>query len=698
MSSCGIIMIKLQAKVFLLILLIPLLTGCDSSVERIAFDQKACPYVAFENVNLVPMTTEKVVTGQTILVKGNLIFAVGDEADVKIPNNTCIIDGSGKYLMPGLADMHVHTTDAWQSMEWPVSPLDLFLANGVTTIRDFGPKGTITDYTLHWRDAIAASQLDGPTIYTSGGILYGPLDHPGQEVLDQQARGFDFIKLYSFLSRDEFNEAISTARKQGIYTAGHIPFQVGLDAVLEAGMDEIAHVEELAWELVEFDRNKDLVGYPWLRYVAETGYMQFKKEFNLDPQKLGPQFRQEISALAKKLQVTRTPVCSTLVVDDVIRKKLFHVSEFQDDPTSAFLPPKYLKRLQRGQEKHQVMFKGGEDYAPFKYEVDKHLLRELKKQGVPVLLSTDAGGGGMGIVPGFSIHRELEILVENGFSPYEAIAAGTVKASQVAAKMSGRDEFGTIQVDKRADLLLLDANPLLDVSHIRKPLGVMAAGRWFDQRMLQGKLKPGIPLTAVVRHIREPDHQSQTHFEILVGHDFKGKLPGAVAEISIVGPRGKLALGKEDFRYFSSVRAFWAQLPGSPQVGTYVFSLASHDRKGVATNTQSIVRNIGVPDTAALSPVSGALIDTATVTFSWGGLETSFPVYYRLEVLDQDGVRVYSTTYIKDMLSHTVPESVLKPGKLYRWRVRVVDQPNWFSVQNRSQCLLQRFSMAMELR
>ena len=655
-------------------------------------------FLRLKNVTLVPMTGEKLVKNQTVLVKGKLIFEVGDDSEIKIPKNTYVIDGSGKYLMPGLADMHMHTTDTWQSVEWPVSPMDLFLANGVTTIWDFNPKGAITDYVLHWRDAITAGKLDGPTIYASGGTLYGPVDKPRQEVIDQQKRGFDFIKLYSFLSRDEFSTATSTAKELGIYTAGHIPFQVGLDAVLDAGMDEIAHIEELAWEFVDFDRNRKLVGYPWLRYVAETGYMQFKKDFNLDSQRVGARFKKGITELAGKLRSTNTPVCSTMVVDDVIQQKLFHGSEFQADPTNTFLPPKYLKRLQQGQDKHQRMFKGGEDYAPFKYEADKLLLRELKKQGVQVLLSTDSGAGSMGIVPGFSIHRELEILVENGFSPYEAIAAGTVTASKVVAKMVGRDEFGTVQVGKRADLLLVGANPLEDVSNIKKQLGVMAAGRWFDKTALREKLQPGIPLTAVVRHIREPDNKSYTHFEILFSREFKGKLPGAVDRISIVGPQGKLALKKEDFRYYPAVRGFWAKLRGSPEIGTYIFSVSSGNHKGMATNTQSVVRNIALLDAAASSPASGVQINTKTITFSWDKVSAPYPLYYRFELFDLRGSRLYSTNNTKDMISHTVPGSVLKPGKSYKWRVRVVDQPSWFAVQNRSQSRLQSFSMAKDLR
>lgn len=131
------------------------------------------------------------------------------------------------------------------------------------------------------------------------------------------------------------------------------------------------------------------------------------------------------------------------------------------------------------------MFKGGEDFSFFKRKIDLMLLRCLKKQGVPLILGTDSGTGGMGIVPGYSIHEELRILTENGFTPYEAIKTGTVNAAIVADHMNGTGNFGTIETGKNADLILLKDNPLKDVSNIKKIIGVMASGRWFDKTSLE---------------------------------------------------------------------------------------------------------------------------------------------------------------------------------------------------------------------
>jgi imidazolonepropionase-like amidohydrolase len=149
-----------------------------------------------------------------------------------------------------------------------------------------------------------------------------------------------------------------------------------------------------------------------------------------------------------------------------------------------------LDAFQQRKEKHQIIFGGYENFASFKYSLERLLLRKLKVAGVPLLLSTDAGTGGMGIVPGFSIHDELRILTENGFTPYEAIAAGTVAAAEVVRTMTGTGDFGTIEVGKRADLILVNKNPLKNAAHIKDLRGVMAAGRWYEKAILQDMIAP----------------------------------------------------------------------------------------------------------------------------------------------------------------------------------------------------------------
>jgi imidazolonepropionase-like amidohydrolase len=461
------------------ILSLLLIVGCSRYKNSLPSpDQKSEEVIAFQNVNLVPMTDEKIVKNQTVLVKGKRIIEIGPSKTVTVPANSKLIDGTGAYLMPGLADMHMHIRDNW---DWPVSPFYLYLANGVTTIRSFGSH----NYVLRWRDKINKGRLIGPNIYTSGPIIYGPVFNTQKTVRKQITKGFDFIKLYSFLSREEFHNAMITAKQEGIYTAGHIPFQVGLEGVLSQGMDEIAHIEELTWEFVDFDKSKNLSGKNWLPYVVGVAYQQSGPFLGLDMEELEEKFGDAMSSIAMKVKSENVPVCTTIFLDEVIVEKLFEPEQFLSKPENRYLPRSYIAAFNQGREKHQMQFKGGEDFAPFKRRVDRILLTYLKEAGVSIVLGTDAGTGWMGLVPGFSIHDELRILTENGFTPYEAIKTGTVNAALVVEKMNGRGEFGTIEIGKRADLILVKKNPLEDIANIKKILGVMAAGRWYSKATLK---------------------------------------------------------------------------------------------------------------------------------------------------------------------------------------------------------------------
>jgi len=457
--------------------------GCSS---------EAATLTAFIDVNVVPMTGERIVEHQTVLVEGARIVAIGDSDVLLIPEGTQVIDGNGAYLMPGLADMHMHTRQDWEDRDiWPVHPLNLYLANGVTTIRDFAPQGSPLTYALQWRDEILAGTRNGPTIYASGKLLYAsPLGDPRGIVRQNHALGFDFLKLYSYLSMADFHDAMVEAKELGMYTAGHIPYAVGLEGVLAEGMDEIAHVEELLFEFLDVDRNRSLSSEEWLPYIIEAALLQwdfssstFQADFEIDN-------LETLASITDRLRSANVPVCTTMVVDDVIQWKLFHPEAFLRRSENQYLPSAYIESLQRGEEKHQVQFQGMEDLAAFKYGVDRWVLTGLQQAGILLLVGTDSGTGGMGIVPGYSIHDELRILIDNGFSPYEAITAATVNASIVVERMTGDGNFGTIEVGKRADLILVRDNPLEDITTIKEPLGVMAAGRWYSQETLAELIEP----------------------------------------------------------------------------------------------------------------------------------------------------------------------------------------------------------------
>jgi hypothetical protein len=397
--------------------------------------------------------------------------------------------------MPGLADMHMHTRQDWEDREiWPVHPLNLYLANGVTTIRDFSPSGSPLTYALQWEDEIQSGARIGPTIYASGKLLYAsPLEDPEGMVHDNYDLGFDFLKLYSYLSKEDYHRAMKTANGLDMYTSGHIPFAVGLTGVLAEGMDEIAHVEELLFEFFDFERDRTLEPEQWIKYIIETAL----KQMDLSSNTIMIDFETENTAtlidITRQLRNAHIPVCTTMVVDDVIQWKLFQPEAFLERPENIFFENGYLENFQKGEEKHLIQCRGVEDLCAFKYDIDRWVLRNLHNAGVLLLLGTDSGTGGMGIIPGYSIHDELRILVENGFSPYEALATGTINAGIVIERMTGEGDFGTIEVGKRADLILVRGNPLEDVENIRDPLGVMAAGRWYSEKMLAESIRISKP-------------------------------------------------------------------------------------------------------------------------------------------------------------------------------------------------------------
>jgi hypothetical protein len=457
------------------------LSSCHQNAEQM---------VAFTHINLVPMTSEKIIENQTVLVSGPKIVAIDDSDEVQVPLGAQVIDSDGAYLMPGLADMHMHSREDWEDSEiWPVNPLNLYLANGVTTIRDFAPYGSLT-YALQRRDEIRAGTRVGPVIYASGKLLYAsPLKDPEGIVRRNYDQGFDFLKLYSYLSKSDFHVAMTTAKGLDMYTAGHIPYAVGLDGVLTEGMDEIAHVEELLFEFFDFDKDKQLSPEDWIPNIVKS----VLRQLDMSSSTLQADFEMEnrvlLERISEQLRTAQIPVCTTMVVDDVIQLKLFHSDAFLARQENRFFKSEYLASFSRGEEKHQVQCRGVEEICAFKYVIDRWILKSLHDAGVLLLLGTDSGTGGMGIIPGYSIHDELQLLVENGFTPYEALVTGTVNAAIVVDRMTGEGEFGTIEVGKRADLILVKENPLEDVASLRTPLGVMAAGRWYPKDTLEQMIK-----------------------------------------------------------------------------------------------------------------------------------------------------------------------------------------------------------------
>lgn len=472
--------------------MIALLSGCNNQAASKKPDN---PGIAIMHVNLVPMTSETILADQIVLIEGDRIVNIGSFDDIKVPSNAHIIDGDGSYLMPGLADMHVHIYEESRE-ENLVSPFNLYIANGVTTIRDCGtaPLSPSDTFVLDWRDEILRDEVVGPMIYSSGRIIHGPEKNPERTVRQRYTDGFDFAKLYMELSVDEFAEAQNTAEQLGMYSVGHIPYQVGFENAISGGLDEIAHIEELTFELMWADQrpNRRLSMEGWLDSIVRAAYSTFGYEMGsdlvFDPYQFEQIQGEYIDFILSSLISNDIPVGTTLATYEVVHQKLFDQDAFLTRDENIYLPAGLREEVRDGQNRHQLMFQAlGNNQAIWlwKEELDIYILQKLHEAGITLVSGTDAGSPSIGVVEGFATHDDLRLLVEFGLTPYEALQTATVNAAYVVEKMTGKSDFGTIEVGKRADLILVAGNPLLDINNTQNILGVMLRGKWFPAAELK---------------------------------------------------------------------------------------------------------------------------------------------------------------------------------------------------------------------
>ena len=414
--------------------------------------------VAFVNVNVVPMDRERILENQTVVVRDGVIEKIGDSGELDVPGDALVIEGEGLYLMPGLVDMHVHVKEE--------NELLLFVANGVTTVRDmWGTTGFqlrlgFPDQ-LELREQIAQRQLFGPTMYAAGPIMEGspptmPLmsvfEIPGEaakSVAWQAAQSYDFVKVYDQLSVETYRAILRAAQEHSLPVVGHTPKQVGLDAVLAGGQVSIEHL---------------------------TGYLDpDAADFIIPEDKLAT-----YAEMTRESGVWNCPtigIYQKLVLDE-------QIGELEQQPGMEYVSPRMRiiwKLFLRG-SRGNITYEGS-DYPARIGEIYTRMTKALHDAGAKVILGTDTDNPYL--VPGFSLHDELGYLVQAGFTPYEAIEAGTQNAAEALGVL---DEFGTVAEGARADLILVEENPLEDVANVRKRAGVMLRGTWLPEAQLQEML------------------------------------------------------------------------------------------------------------------------------------------------------------------------------------------------------------------
>ncbi len=422
--------------------------------------------LAFSNVSVVDMQQGQTVPGQTVVVRNRRIELVGPVADVAVPADAEVVDGRGRTLLPGLADMHVHIEphaagrdyDEAEAMRRAGQFLLVFLANGVTTVRNMAG----TPLHLALRDAVAGGTTLGPRILTCGPILETRFTFPemvefGQLVVTAEdgraavrahkAAGYDFIKVYNDLDADIYDAVMETAREIGMPVVGHVAFQKGLDGALKARQDSIEHLR--SYDFAADTRPADV---PRARY---EGWLYTT-----------PQRIQELAERTAEAGVWNAP---TMVVERAIRTD----AEMREsaEPLPAALPD-WLRTELEADGLETIFSAPQREALAAGRGARAEMVSALAKAGAGILAGSDCPG--CRLVPGRSLLRELELMVESGLSPWRALQTATTDA----ARFLGEPGEGVIAPGRRADLLLVEGDPLADISVIRRQMGVVVKGRW----------------------------------------------------------------------------------------------------------------------------------------------------------------------------------------------------------------------------
>ncbi|MEN8375523.1 MAG: amidohydrolase family protein [Gemmatimonadota bacterium] len=439
--------------------------------------------IAITHVNLIPMDRERVIPDQTVIVQNGRIASIGPADATELPEDvSLVIEGRGRYLMPGLADMHVHLSNDGVSDPFILS---LFLANGVTTVRNMHGNPEI----LEWRGRIEEGVLVGPRIYTTGPILDGEPPYWGgsiaietpeeaeQEVAAQEEAGYDGIKVLANMSPEAYEAVLAAAARHEIRVYGHAPSRLGLENALNSGQRSFEHMADFMVALLPDDSPVRA------RFVDMWGDRTMRDWRGLFLDRYEQADRSKIASLSAKAAAAGVWICPTLSVRRIGAADAAEFDKRLSDPTMRYVSPQNRSRWERSAD-----FYTSESNDPtiMQRGLETMLIavKALHGAGARLVVGTDAPGSF--VLPGFSVHEELGFFVEAGLTPFEALAASTRGAAEF---LEASDEFGTVQVGRRADLILLKANPLEDVRHTSELAGAMANGSWFSEQELDAMLE-----------------------------------------------------------------------------------------------------------------------------------------------------------------------------------------------------------------
>ena len=422
-----------------------------------------------KNISVIPMNQEKVLNNYDVLIKNGLIADIRKNIAIS-SDDLKIIDGKNKYLIPGLSDMHMHF---WSDS----TVLGLYLANGVTTIRSASGK---QEY-LKWCAKLNNNQMTGPMLFVTTPLIndvsfikdfipemfYNSLkksknipQYAGEEVflvtdstdMEQSVSSFSkdgycSLKSYSSLTKNEFKNLCTAADKYEMKVSGHLPLQVSLDSAIAWGMDELMHLEELRFQ---FYKN------------TENGL----SNATIDTTGL--------DAIAKKLAKNNISVTTTISLNQSFIDRNNDEDAYFGKPEMKYLYPETLNFYKKNN--------GHPNYPERELDLFKNILIVFNKNNVNIVLGTDTQG--MTDVHGFTVHDEIKLLVEFGLTTFEAMQAATVNA----AKVMKQDDWGIIKENCRANLVILEKNPLDNIENTKSIFGVFKDGEYYSKDYLNNLL------------------------------------------------------------------------------------------------------------------------------------------------------------------------------------------------------------------
>lgn len=421
--------------------------------------------IVFRSVNLIPMDKEQVLENRDVVIKDGIITAIGPSGKVKYSKNALVINGKGKYLMPGLAEMHAHVPPV-NDMEPMKEVARLFALKGITTIRG------MLGHPLHLelRKMIDKGEILSPRFITSGPSFSGNSVKTAAEAADmvrrQKQEGYDFLKLHPGLTPETFAAVVKTAKEVNIPFAGHVSYNVGVWRAIEGGYASIDHLDGFVESLIP-----DVQSIPEQEAGLFAMYISDKAD------------ETQIPKLVNALRDGNIWVVPTQALAERWIAADKDPDQLRQSPEMVYMQPQTLNNWVTTKKNMMANPKYNPTAIADYMRLRRKLIYECNKNGVGLLLGSDAPQ--VFNVPGFSTHQELQYLVDAGLTPYEALRTGTVNVGRYL----NRPDIGTIKTGAVADLVLLEGNPLKQINQTQNIAGVMVGKQWLPKNYITQELK-----------------------------------------------------------------------------------------------------------------------------------------------------------------------------------------------------------------